>query len=240
MIVRCAGVCGTKIRRDEKLICKVCGETHKHYARGMCKKCYDEWYYTIQHDLNQKVCKVCGQKRTHRALGMCKQCYYASRDPKKRREEYENRIHKKGKLLLSENKTCSMYLGVHIAERILAMVFENVERMPSQNPGFDFICSKGKKIDVKSSCIRIRKNRPAQWAFTIKKNTIPDFFLCIAFDDRENLNPLHMWLIPNYEINMYNGVSISETTLSKWNEFKLSLDDVLSCCNSLKDKTELI
>jgi hypothetical protein len=206
----------------------------------MCKKCYDEWYYTIQHNLNQKVCKVCGQKRTHRALGVCKQCYYASRDPKKRREEYTNRRYKKGKLPLSENKTCSMYLGVHIAERILATVFKNVERMAPQNPGFDFICNKGKKIDVKSSCTRTRKNRSAQWAFTIKKNTTPDFFLCIAFDDRENLNPLHMWLIPNYEINMYNGVSISETTLSKWNEFKLSLDDVLSCCDSLKDKTGLI
>ena len=218
------------------IVCSMCGEIHEYFARNMCQKCYNIWYYTIQHELNQKICIVCGQKRTHHIKGMCKQCYLAARNPEARHIEHVNRIHRKGKQTLSENKTCSMYLGVHIAERILAKVFVNVKRMNPQNPGYDFICNKGMKIDVKSSCTRIRENRPAQWAFVIKRNNIPDYFLCIAFDNRKDLNPLHLWLINGNEINSYAGTSISETTIGKWDKFKLPLDSVISCCNSLKQK----
>ncbi len=96
----------------------------------------------------------------------------------------------------TDNKKCSSYLGVGIAERVLSHVFKNVELMPMSNPGYDFICNHGKKIDVKSSCRYFHIGRSDSWMFTINKNTSADYFLCIAFDDREHLNPEHVWLIP--------------------------------------------
>jgi hypothetical protein len=53
---------------------------------------------------------------------------------------------------LNENRDCSQYLGIHIAERVLSNIFENVKRLPLHNHGYDFICNKGYKIDVKSAC----------------------------------------------------------------------------------------
>lgn len=217
-----------------QIICKTCGKLRDFHARGMCQPCYHKWYYKIQNELNQRICIVCGQKKTHYVKGMCNQCYAAARDPKKRREERLNRRHANGYKTMSENKTCSMYLGVHIAEKVLSNVFKNVETMPLNYPGYDFICNHGKKIDVKSSCSRIRKNRSPQWAFNIWKNQSPDYFLCIAFDNRENLNPLHLWLIPSSILNIYNGVSISKTTLSKWNKFELPLNKVTLCCDECR------
>lgn len=108
-----------------------------------------------------------------------------------------NWYHKKGlKQPMAENKECPLYLGVHIAETVLSKVFENVEKMPQNNPGYDFICNKGYKIDVKSACLNNRN----YWAFSIYNNKIPDYFLLLAFDNRTSLKPLHLWLIKSTEI----------------------------------------
>ena len=97
---------------------------------------------------------------------------------------------------LPSNKDCASYLGI-IAERILENIYKDVKIMPYCNHGFDFYCAKKYKIDVKSSAIGYK----GKWQFAINKNTIPDYFLCIAFEDRENLNPVHLWLIPGKDIN---------------------------------------
>ena len=100
---------------------------------------------------------------------------------------------------MENNKSCSQYLGIHIAERILSHIFHNVEQMPYNNPGYDLICGNGYKIDVKSVCHV--KDIPNKWNFPIRRNKIPDYFLCLAFDNREDLNPKHIWLIPGHIIN---------------------------------------
>lgn len=128
----------------------------------------------------------------------------------------------------SKNKECSLYLGVHVAERILSDVFEDVERMPMHNPGYDVICNKGKRVDIKSSCKQKGQN---QWAFHIARNTIADYFLCLAFDNREDLNPLHVWLIPGSELNHLTSATISESTLHKWDEYSLDISKVKDGCN---------
>ena len=130
------------------------------------------------------------------------------------------------------NKLCSTYLGVYIAERILSYIYLNVERMSYSNHGYDFICGNGYKIDVKSACER--KNRHG-WGFIIKKNTIADYFLCIAFDNRENLNPQHIWLIPGNILNDKISGNISESTLNRWQQYEQPLDKVISCCNIMKE-----
>ena len=135
---------------------------------------------------------------------------------------------------MSENKACSSFLGIHVAERVMSHVFKNVERMPPNNPGYDFICGSGYKIDVKSGCRRQREKHNDMWTFHPRRNIIPDYFLCLAFDNREDLNPEHIWLIPAETINMHSNASISETRLEKWDRYKLDMNKVQTCCNVLK------
>ena len=144
--------------------------------------------------------------------------------------------HRHGGLSMNENKKCPAFLGVHVAERVLSMVFKNVKRMPFGNPGYDFICGKGYKIDVKSSCIRPRIGHSDDWRFHIRENKIADYFLCIAFDNRENLNPLHVWLIPAADIIHIKNASIAVPTISKWDDYVLDISKVTTCCNILKEE----
>lgn len=136
----------------------------------------------------------------------------------------------RGGMSMTENKQCASYLGIHVAEQALSKTFKDVEVMPPNNPGYDFICNKGKKIDVKSSCIR----KQGGWTFAIRKNIIPDHFLCIAFDNREDLNPLHMWLIPSVEINYLTSLTIRVDNVSVWDDYKLDVGAVVECCNEIK------
>jgi len=133
------------------------------------------------------------------------------------------------------NKECSQYLGIIVGERMLLRVFKNVEVMPFGNQGYDFICNSGYKIDVKSATKMKNHNG---WMFNINRNQIADYFLCLAFDDRENLNPKHIWLIPGEKVNHLIGLAISISTMDKWSQYELTnkLNDVIECCNILKNK----
>lgn len=163
-----------------------------------------------------KICIICGEYKEHYAYGTCKKCYY---------REYR-RAHKK-----PTNPQSSTYLGCNIAEKVLSKVFNNVEIMKPNNPGYDFICNKGKKIDVKSRCKGKNHNG---WLFHINRNTIADFFLCIAFDNRESLTPLYLWLIPSNEVKGQKRLSIRSSTIHKWDEFKLDISKTLQCCDQIK------
>ncbi len=131
------------------------------------------------------------------------------------------------------NKESSQYLGITIAEKVLSKVFKNVNVMPPNNHGYDFICNKGKKIDVKSSIIR--KNRK-NWTFNINYNKIPNFFLCLGFDNRKDLNPIHIWLIPGDKLNYLSHTCISLSKLERWSKYELGnkLNEVISQCNIIR------
>ncbi|MDD3906430.1 MAG: hypothetical protein PHS46_07930 [Candidatus Omnitrophica bacterium] len=139
---------------------------------------------------------------------------------------------------LSEAKEHPGYLGVVVAERLLTGVFQNVERMPMGNPGFDFYCGKRYKIDVKASCLSFRQcpRSSPKWEFSTKKNQIADYFACIAFDNRQELNPVHFWIIPASEVANKTTISVSnvESSLSKVRKYERPIDNILSTCNQLK------
>ena len=144
---------------------------------------------------------------------------------------------KNGHLPYNKSKNSSWFLGVHVAERLLSNVFQNVIRMPTGNHGYDFICGKGYKVDVKSSCLHCIADYP-YWNFTIKHNKVPDYFACIALDNRINLTPLHLWFVPGYIINFRQGVSITVSNgISKWLQYEQPLDKVLDVCNLLKESS---
>jgi hypothetical protein len=128
------------------------------------------------------------------------------------------------------NPKCATYLGIHIAEKILSNLFINTEMMPNGNPGYDFTCGKGYKIDCKSSTIR----NDSYWSFNITRNIITDYFLCLAFDNRDSLTPLHVWLIPGHLVSHLTGLSISKSTTWKWSKYEQPLDQVLKCCDVMR------
>jgi hypothetical protein len=171
-----------------------------------------------------KICTTCREYREHYAKGQCKNCYY-----RKYHREYR-RAHKK-----PPNTESPCYLGCNIAERILSKVFNNVEVMEPNNPGYDFICNKGKKIDVKSRCRGRSPRNHNRWSFNLNKNTIADFFLCIAFDDRKSLTPLYLWLIPSNEVKGQKRLSIRENTIHRLDKFKLDISKTLQCCDEIRN-----
>lgn len=197
------------------ITCKICKEIKEHEAHGMCGHCYKREY----------------DKKHYEEIKLKRQQYY-----KDHREEIKQRRKERLVLRRSEtNKDCALYLGCHVAEKVLSHVFKNVQRMEINNPGYDFICGKGYKVDVKSSCLHKRSGRSDSWLFIINRNTTADFFLCIAFDNRNDLNPEYMWLIPGNVLNHLKGTSITESTLVKWSEYNLPIDKVISCCDSMKN-----
>ena len=133
-----------------------------------------------------------------------------------------------------ENKLCSAYLGVVIAERLCRHLFKDVEIMPYGNTGYDIVCNKGKKIDVKASCMTLHHNKYLRWKFRIDHNTIADFFILVAFDNLTDLNPLHLWMIPGKEINNKSGKSIRPSTLHKWSQWERDINDAQLCCTEMK------
>lgn len=240
--------------------CKICKEMKEHYAKGICRKCYSEKYhedhreeakqYHINHqkDHNEQSRqyyvkhreKLNEQSRQYYIdhkddiVAYKKQYYLDNKDViAEQKKDYNI---KNGILSMSENRLCPAYLGIHIAERMLSHLFKNVIRMPHNNSGFDLICSNGHKIDVKSSCRYSNKCGTDHWMFMINHNIIADFFLFIAFDNRENLNPEHLWLIPGNVMSHLTGTRIAESTLEKWSEYEIPVDSAINCCNTLRDK----
>lgn len=106
---------------------------------------------------------------------------------------------------LSDNVDCAHFLGTFIAERkygriILPEIFGTIEKeMPYGNPKYDFIVTNGIKVDVKSCCLRELKGWKG-WEPHVRWNSVTDYFVMLAFDDRTNLSLVHIWVIGKNEI----------------------------------------
>ncbi len=106
---------------------------------------------------------------------------------------------------LEENKDCSHHLGTHIAERqygrmILPEMFGSIiEEMPYGNPKYDFLVENGIKIDIKSCCLR-NNDEYMVWEPHVRFNDVTDYFVILAFDNRVDLNLLHVWSVGKNEI----------------------------------------
>jgi hypothetical protein len=133
--------------------------------------------------------------------------------------------------LITTNKECSSWLGCHIGERVLSNLFNDVQVMPPQNHGYDIICNRGKLIDIKSSATGDKRG---YWQFAINHNTTADEFVLIAFDSREKLNIVHLWLIPGRLVNHLTSMRIYKTTIDKWTDYELPIDKAIIYCDQLK------
>ena len=72
--------------------------------------------------------------------------------------------------------------------------------------------------------------------FAIRHNTEADYFLFLLFDDRENLTPMHVMLVPGVTVNHRAAVSIVNTHkgLAKWGQCERPLERVVCCCEQIR------
>lgn len=218
--------------------CYKCGieltdDNRSSSSRNKCKSCQSE-YMKNYHIANADSLR---EKNHIRYMNNPEPTRKRSRDRHKvHREELNQknreRQYAKGSRPMSENRDCPGFLGIHVAEQVLAKVFKNVERMPNGNPGYDFICGSGYMVDSKAVCIL--KNKPA-WAFNIRKNKIAEYFILLAFDNRQDLNPQHIWLVPGDVINHKNAVYIGIAGVDKWKQYEIPIDKTIACCNAMKE-----
>jgi hypothetical protein len=212
-------------------VCSVC-ESSDYHANGLCVKCY----HAARYKANPTKFKLRNAEWSKKNQNKHKLLIerWRKEHPQQCKIISTRTKRKQGILPMSKNRSCSSFLGCHVAEQVLSKTFKNVELMPPNNPGYDFICNHGMKIDVKSSCIHNQKGCSPYWQFNIKKNKIADYFLCIAFDNRIDLNPLHLWLIPGNTLNHSSSARIALSTILKWIEFELDAVNVVKCCDSMK------
>lgn len=106
---------------------------------------------------------------------------------------------------MEENTDCAHYLGTIVAERqygriILPEMFGGIEKeMPYGNPWYDFLMKGNIKVDVKSCCLRNLKGWSG-WEPHVRYNNVTDYFVILAFDNRDNLNLIFIWSIGKNEI----------------------------------------
>lgn len=194
-----------------------------------------------------KLCSKCGESKPLNEFSINKrgkdnrysQCKECRKNIDIDRYQNMGGREKKGCQSMYKNKLCSNYLGIVAAERLVKHLFNDVEMMPYGFPGYDLICNKGKKIDVKASTTHIGQNKNStvnRWNFNIKHNKDCDFFLLMAFDNVIDCNPLNAWMVPGEEINENSGISISSTTIHKWDKWKMDMNDAQTCCDLMKSK----
>lgn len=218
-------------------ICSKCGiskpidEFYKH------KDCKDRRYPECK-ECKREVNKKHYQDHQEEKISYSRNYY---QDHQEERINYSRNYYEKtgrekaGKKSMYKDKTTPQYFGIVIGEQLIRHLFKDVIVMPPNNIGFDFICNKGKKIDVKTGCTQGIKYKHPKWNFHIRNNTTADFFICVAFDNRTDLNPLYMWLIPGYILNIQSGAQISQSTIHKWDKWKMDIDDAQMCCNEMKN-----
>ncbi len=124
--------------------------------------------------------------------------------------------------------------------------FEDPIKMPNGNQGFDWICKKGEKMDHKGSCLTYFEDVTPIWVYGIGYNNIADWFILSAWDNRESLNPLHIWIFHKNDIvrgrKFWRRDSFSITnTPEKLKEFEKyevtdRLDKLKELCNESKDQ----
>ena len=205
--------------------CRVCGVelTDENWAQSnqkdgscICKECKKE-YMRLYQERNRD--KINAQQRLRR-----------KDNPEKYKANWTTSNRNRGQLPMNKNKKCSSYLGVYKVERLLKHFFNDVVVMPYGNHGYDFVCNNGKKIDSKSGCILKNGNG---WQFRINYNTTADYFWCVAFDNRKDLNIIHIWMLPGDKFNHLSAASISPSTLDKWAEYEQPLDKIMDCWNEM-------
>lgn len=166
------------------------------------------------------------------------------------------------------NDSCSSYFGVSFGEelfrRFLLTIFDQVKKTGYIDKGIDFIC-KNPRHEFIDKYAQFKLERDEEYTlqlkvrnpqrvllgndnlhFPINYNNNPDYFILAGFDNRESMNPIHIWLIHKNDIirgrKFWKRISFSVVNLPQYiMEFKTyELEDELKLlsklCNQLKEE----
>lgn len=175
---------------------------------------------------NGRLCTLCSRKKTR--------VYYHKHQD--RLNIYRNKLnHCNGVCQpIGKNKNCPTYTNVCVSKKVIAHIFPNTKQIHGNNHGYGVLCVDGTKVSVKTSCREIN-GKTFRWRFAIRKNHITDYFLLVALDNREDMNIEHVWIVPGDKVNMFVGTSITTSNLQKWDDYRIDMDRIDSCCNVLKE-----
>ena len=160
-------------------------------------------------------------------------------------ERKRNKRYDKGECLPKEfNEDCSSHFG-YFTEDLMIKTFDGAIKMPLNNPGFDWSCKRGDKIDNKSRCLTYRKESNwCGWIFSIEYNNIADWFILSGWDNRDSLNPLHVWIFHKNDILAggefwkRNALCITNTSkgLKKFEKWEVAnkLDKLKELCDEMQ------
>lgn len=155
-------------------------------------------------------------------------------------------------------------IGEELFKRFLEeLIFENVKYVGGYHDGgLDFICKNPKKefierysqfklvrnkeyrVQLKVRCLSYEDGR-IRWDFNILYNNVADIFILSAWDNRESLQPIHIWLFHREDIirgrkfyrrERFYILDKSEylEKLEKY-ELKDKLERLKELCNKLKE-----
>ena len=167
---------------------------------------------------------------------------------KDRNEKVREWKHKTGRCLPKEfNEDCSIHFG-DFTENLMIQTFEDPIKMRHGNPGFDWICKEGYKIDNKGACL-VYRECTSYFEFPIRCNNIADVFILSCWDNRDSLNPLNIFvfykndIVKGRKFYKFESFIITNTPkklkeLEKW-EVTDRLYKLKEICNRLKEENEI-
>ena len=189
-------------------------------ANKKCRICGDDlvvgenWRLSMRKSYNY-ICKTCHNKRSRIWLRSYRERMLLDGIT-------NNRI--SGRNLVSNNRSGVSYMGICVAGDLLRRCYKHVQAVVNNKYAYKFVCDHDKFIDVKSSCL----GKNWMWLFSTRRNTVVDFFICVAFDDRDDPNVMHVWMIPGEKLNPFMSASISPSSVDKWSEYEQDIDEILS------------
>lgn len=154
---------------------------------------------------------------------------------------------------MEENKDCPVYFGVCIGEKYVSKTFDNPKMMPYGNPGYDWECKNGLKIQHEARCLcksdYATDGTNPQFKFThIDYNKVADVFILSGWKDRESLEPLLVLVFKKDDIVrgepfwMRNSLSITNTPkyLREFEKFEVTnrLDKLKEMCKNIKNTSD--
>lgn len=152
---------------------------------------------------------------------------------------------------IDEAKDSSSYFGVCIGEKYVSQTFDNPKMMPYGNPGYDWECKNGLKIQHEARCLcrseYATDGTNPQFKFThIDYNKVADVFILSGWKDRKSLEPLHVWAFYKDDIVrgelfwMRDSLSITNIPLClrEFEKFEVTsrLDKLKDMCKDIKNK----
>lgn len=152
---------------------------------------------------------------------------------------------------IEEAKDSPTYFGVCIGEKYVSQTFDNPKMMPYGNPGYDWECKNGLKIQHEARCLCksecASEGTNPQFKFThIDYNKVADVFILSGWKDRESLEPLLVLAFKKDDIVrgepfwMRDSLSITNIPecLREFEKFEVTsrLDKLKDMCKDIKNK----